>query len=233
MNIIITKTQLDLYCGALITRVAVTTREKVISQLNGHLVNITGEPSKLWESIDGILAPYTRVTLWTRVTSFWEFLFPDEVNPYKTFRTNNANLFKHAYAPKRLEINWEAAKDRINLLDAKYRDKCIELLRTGMRYSESFTRNNKSEIVGKGGKVRRVYDSASSNYSGSYCAFYLALKKVGLTPHMLRKLAATRAAEKGATLADLMHIFGWTSINTAAIYLQPKEDERLKQLMGV
>ena len=44
--------------------------------------------------------------------------------------------------------------------------------------------------------------------------------------HGCRKIAATRAADNGATVHELMAIFGWTSMTTAAVYTQ-EADRRL------
>jgi integrase len=48
-----------------------------------------------------------------------------------------------------------------------------------------------------------------------------------LSAHGLRKAAATRAAEKGATTSELMGIFGWRNISQAEIYTRAAERARL------
>ncbi|MCK1641219.1 tyrosine-type recombinase/integrase [Bradyrhizobium sp. 157] len=45
--------------------------------------------------------------------------------------------------------------------------------------------------------------------------------------HGLRKAAATRAAENGATAHELMAIFGWLSIKEAEVYTQAADRKRL------
>jgi integrase len=48
-----------------------------------------------------------------------------------------------------------------------------------------------------------------------------------LSAHGLRKAAATRAAERGATTSELMGIFGWRNISQAEIYTRAAERGRL------
>lgn len=45
--------------------------------------------------------------------------------------------------------------------------------------------------------------------------------------HGLRKVAATRAAENGATVNELMSIFGWTNIAEAELYTRSADRKRL------
>src|SRR5215471_15374582 len=45
--------------------------------------------------------------------------------------------------------------------------------------------------------------------------------------HGLRKAAATRAAENGATAHELMAIFGWVDIKEAEIYTRAADRKRL------
>lgn len=49
----------------------------------------------------------------------------------------------------------------------------------------------------------------------------------GLSAHGLRKAAATRAAENGATAHQLMAIFGWLTINQAELYTRRAQRNRL------
>lgn len=45
--------------------------------------------------------------------------------------------------------------------------------------------------------------------------------------HGVRKIAATRAAENGATVAQLNAIFGWTGTTMASLYTQEADRRRL------
>jgi integrase len=49
----------------------------------------------------------------------------------------------------------------------------------------------------------------------------------GLSAHGMRKAAATRAAERGATAHQLMAIFGWRTIKQAEAYTRAAERKRL------
>ncbi len=47
--------------------------------------------------------------------------------------------------------------------------------------------------------------------------------------HGLRKIGATRAANNGATVAQLNAIFGWTGSKMASLYTQNADRRRLAQ----
>ena len=49
----------------------------------------------------------------------------------------------------------------------------------------------------------------------------------GLSPHGVRKLAATRMADRQATAHELMAFFGWASIKEAEHYTRKADRERL------
>jgi integrase len=59
-------------------------------------------------------------------------------------------------------------------------------------------------------------------------AFSDACRKAGVnkSAHGLRKIGATRAANNGATVAQLNAIFGWTGSKMASLYTQTAEDWR-------
>ena len=62
-----------------------------------------------------------------------------------------------------------------------------------------------------------------------------ACKAAGVpgSAHGVRKIAATRAADNGATEAELMAIFGWTDPKMAAHYTRTANRKRLAaQAMG-
>src|SRR3546814_15349251 len=58
--------------------------------------------------------------------------------------------------------------------------------------------------------------------------FKAACKAAGVpgSAHGVRKIAATRAADNGATEAQLMAIFGWTDTNMAAHYTRTANRQR-------
>ena len=62
-------------------------------------------------------------------------------------------------------------------------------------------------------------------------AFSDACRKAGVnkSAHGLRKIGATRAANNGATVAQLNVIFGWTGSKMASLYTQTADRRRLAQ----
>ena len=204
-------------------------------RLTSWAEHLDGNPETLWKAIQE-LAPYTRVTIWTRVSDFWGWAIENGhvpgPNPYKAWRKKNGKRqFKHAYNPKRPDTTFEEAKARIQgLSDSGVRKKALELLYGGLRYTESFTYQPGSKtVVGKGSKRRRVYipEIPGGSYQGCYRTFLRRLKEIGLTPHVLRKLAATELARRGLREFDLCEVMGWASIETAKIYVAPLREEAM------
>lgn len=207
-----------------------TTLKSVRATLNKVSPILNGDPNLLWEYMDQSgMKSYSRVTTWTRVIGFWDFI--SDSNPYKKFRKDKARFFKNSYVRKQLGITYEEAIKKIKEIpEEKIKKKALQIIYNGLRFEES---NNiqKGWVKGKGEKCRRVFievDTVNLNYR----YFYDKLKKyTGLKPHDLRKLAATRYAEAGMKEADILKVFGWSSIVTAQYYLQPKKDSELKSMM--
>ena len=177
-------------------------------------------------ALDQGMKPYSIKTLFIRVTSLEAYA--NCGSAYADFMRKHANRFKHAYVKRELKITFEEALTRIASLEAPYKTLALEMLQTGLRISET-SKVSDGHVIGKGAKRRRVYGKISVQVPRS--TFRAKLKAVGLNPHALRKLCATRLAERGATPADLCKIFGWSSIETAYQYLQAKEDDRLLELV--
>jgi hypothetical protein len=191
---------------------------------------ITGDPLVLWNFLEAKYSAYTRKMNWQRVVDFWAHTFSYQNNPYKHWMHKNRRLFKHVYKRKELGITYEQAKAKVLEIPCEEtKEKALQLLTSGMRWSESLYIHN-GQILGKGSKPRKVY-AEQRVYSSSYETFWRHLKKVGLTPHMLRKLFATRCVELGMKEADLLKIMGWESIDTAKYYLQPKNDNEIKDFI--
>lgn len=169
---------------------------------------------------------YTIKTTFIRLVDLerWAKLEPR----YANYMEKHERRFRHLYEKEEIEITFEEAKRRIMELEGKSRQHALGLLQCGVRLTESYNVTD-GRVVGKGGKVRKVYGTIKETEAKS--TFARKLKAVGLKPHTLRKLCATRLAEKGATPADLCKIFGWSSIETAYQYLQSKEDSKLAALM--
>jgi integrase len=213
-------------------------------RLNSVAEVLDGDPDKLWKSIKG-LAPYTRVTVWTRVTHFWgwaiEYGHVPGPNRYKQWKDKHGRQFRNAYTPKLPEITFAEAQARIQgLADSGVRRKALELLYGGLRYTESLTYDAQSKsVIGKGSKPRRVYVPPVEGevYKGTYRTFLRRLSEVGLKPHTLRKLAATQLARHGVEQFDLCKVMGWVDPKTAMIYVAPLKEEEMervfKQIQGV
>ncbi len=198
---------------------------------------LNGDAKTLWNELEGQgMAPYARVTTWTRVTAFWDWLLEGEKahgpNPYRIFRKKFARQFRHTYTKRIPSISFDEAKRRIERIhDNDIRSKALELLSTGMRYTESFT-IEAGHVTGKGGKRRAVYHSGSvpSTYSSSYSTFWRTLGRVGLKPHDLRKICMNKLVEQGANQFELCEIAGWSKIDTASSYIQGNKSS-IKELM--
>jgi integrase len=147
---------------------------------------------------------------------------------YRTWYAKHKNRFKYAYRKEEVNYTFEEVQRRLSLLAEPYRTQAVEMLATGLRISE-VPKVKDGIVEGKGAKLRPVFGTISMSVPRS--TFWAKLRAVGLKPHTLRKVCATRLAEMGATPADLCKVFGWSSIDTAYQYLQPKDDDRLRSLM--
>jgi len=195
------------------------------SRLRAALRLLDGSPETLWEGLQSKGA-YTRRTTFTRVIDFWSWLIEigyTQENPYAQWRRRHARLFKHVYRRKYPKISFEDARKRIDSIsDTAVKRKAHTILNSGLRVSEYDNRAG-SGVVGKGGKFRVTFSRDIGREKVSYHRFWRALKAVGLRPHDLRKIAATRLAEVGANEADICKIMGWSSFQTAKNYIDPSE----------
>jgi integrase len=198
-------------------------------RLNAVADALDGEPRTLWNAVKG-LAPYSRLTTWTRVVNFWDYLIEQGVvsgNPYKVFKSKNAKQFKNVYERETPEESFEEILRKVDSIEADdVRAEARLLLLTGLRASEpgSLTRNG--EVHGKGGKRRRVYapdDYTPSRARPSYQRLLRGLRGVGLRPHTLRKVFATELVRRGANPFELMEAMGWSCIATATSYVNPNQ----------
>jgi site-specific recombinase XerD len=212
------------------------TLEMEKTRLNKYLPLLTNSAEALWNHLkDSGMSPYTRVSLWGRIIQLWDFCRPDQPNNYKIFKDTNRREFKNYYTRKELGMSFNDIRSKVNSIqEADIRNKAYELLFSGMRFRESLTLNNDQTIIGKGGKVRKIFlpeAISKSDFDKSYSYFAKKLKKYGLTAHMLRKAFATKFVETGAKEADLLKVMGWESIETAKYYLQPKKDEEIQNMI--
>jgi hypothetical protein len=203
-------------------------------RLGGVIDAVTGKPEVLWKALSH-LAPYSRLTAWTRVTHFYAWCIDERLtsapNPYKTFKRTNARLFKNAYVTKTPTVSYQEAYTRVlTIKDERVRGHACRLLLGGLRFTESLS-EYQQEVIGKGNKKRRVFGPAEG-HGVPYHTLRRALAKIGLCPHDLRKLCATELARQGLKEADLCKVMGWASFATAKAYIAPLQDEAIAQVFA-
>lgn len=205
-------------------------------RLRGIAAHLNGDAQELWNALVHY-KPYSRVTIWTRVTDFYQFLLQRDLcsgsNPYLAFRQKNQRLFKNCYEKRVPDIQFDAARKLVEgIHDAESRRLGLLLLHGGLRFSEGQkVSQDSTSIKGKGGKIRQIYAKAETEYKGSYQTFLRHLKAVGLKPHDLRKLCAQRLVELGANEFELCEIMGWSNLNTASSYVRAKKS-RITELFS-
>lgn len=213
-----------------------STKRTERARFNKLLPVLDGTAQKLWDFME-MKSPYYKLITFNRVIEFFSHSFPLKENTYKIWKKKNARLFKHVYNREEIGISFEEAKNKImSIKDDLFRNKAMELLTTGMRYNESLSLNKDTlTIIGKGNKPRKVFISEemrkAQKYNGPYWAFYSELSKIGIKPHTLRKLFATKLVQKNVSQVDLLKIMGWESMQTAAIYLQPNNDMQINNFI--
>lgn len=206
-------------------------RYRLVS-IAAHLESGMG-PAALYTLLRERLSESTLKTTFIRIASLYDFAAISP-NPYREFIKNSPRLFRYAIMARPAPCGLKGAREAIEQMrDPECKRHAQSLLNSGLRWSESVTADlNKKTVVGKGAKPRRVFGDISGFSSGiSYKRFWNELRKVGLRPHDLRKILATELANGGADHIDLMKIFGWSNIQTASFYLQPKKDQELEALV--
>lgn len=193
------------------------------------------QPKDLYLILQEKLSLYSLLTTWTRIISLIDWLISEEIisgpNEYKKFKEKNKRYFKNVYLKSIPTLSFETAVKRIECLpNPAVRNKALQLIYSGMRWSESFTLSPQGLIVGKGGKVRQVHSPLEAPFPYSYATFRRHLASIGLKPHDLRKLALNKIVEAGADPFQLAMIAGWNSIETARSYIQSNPD-KLKKLV--
>lgn len=198
-----------------------------------HLLTDPVSPEVLWKGM-AHFKPYSRITAYIRVVTYYEYVDKttgsNNANRLREWRKENAHLFRQKYTTRIPQISAEeAARDISAIKDDKVRSAANFILRSGIRSFELARIDNDNNVIGKGGKQRRVYAGRVAE-SVPYHALYRALKKVGLKPHDLRKIRATDLLRQGMSLVDLQHAFGWSSLKTASVYLAPLQEERIAEM---
>lgn len=205
------------------------------ARLDKHHALLALSPEQAWAAL-GHLRPYTRVTTWTRIVKFvdWAISTGNLAGPnlFSLFRIRNARLFKHTYVRKPAILGFEESLTRISTIsNESVKRRALQLLYSGLRYSE-LDKVKDGAVIGKGGRPRKAFvpQIDGPEYTGTYHAFWRAMTEIGLTPHMLRKIALTRLVELGASEFELCDLAGWASIQTASSYIKAN-DGRTKRLM--
>lgn len=211
---------------------APTTLKTAHFQLDAYAHVISGIPLALWNEMEKRgLKPYSRVTVFARVTDFYQWLVDyghvQGPNPYKQFKEKNARQFKNVYKTSKPKVSYEDAREAIGKLAPEFRAKAMQLLTGGLRFTESFTVTD-GVVTGKGGKTRECF--ASAPHPGAdgieYRTFLRALKKAtGLKPHDLRKIFLNELVNKGANPFELCEVAGWSNLNTAQSYIRTNQSQ--------
>ncbi len=188
------------------------------ARLNAIVGMDISQPMELYKQIKSKYAPYTLKTIFIRLS---------EINPvFKLFLKEKRKLFKNSYKREVVKLSLDDVRNRINnITDLDVRKTAEVLLSSGLRANE-IRHIGGGQVVGKGSKVRSYFGSQDIP-KVSYMRLYRGLKSVGLKPHTLRKVFATRLAEAGFKPQDLCQVMGWSSFETAKWYLQPKDDAQL------
>jgi len=203
---------------------------------NKHLIDM--DPKDAFVKLrDSGMKPYAIKTTMIRIGTFYQWLLDSGhrtgKNRIKEFMRTHENLFKYAYSPQRLTITYDEAARRIEKIPQDHLRNAAKQLLSGLRSCELKTVKD-GQVIGKGQKPREVYLPAeveNFRYKGSYGQLYYSLKKVGLTPHMLRKLCASEFSRlEGVTTVDILESFGWNSVQTAMVYLQPLNSSKRSSL---
>lgn len=209
-----------------------------LRSLSSLLAPVVVEPRLVWARLESSYAPYTRVTIWTRLIDFVDWAIDHEYltgpNKLKEWKLKNQNLFKYSYERKTPEISYDEAKEKIAALPSpESRSFALFILRTGLRMVEAQQYENIASgfVIGKGRKKRKVFEPPV-RYSKSLRQFARELKEyAGLKPHDLRKIKASQLSERGARPEQLCHLMGWSSFQTAFYYLNAGKEEELKTLI--
>lgn len=193
---------------------------------------ITGDPQKLYNGLE--CAPYTKKTTFIIVGGLWQWLHGE--NPYKAFMKTYRQLFINAYEKEFINVSFECAKDLLNnIKEVSVREHANFLLHSGVRLNESYNTYQRGEclfVTGKASKVRQVFADPPKGLVPKG-QLYLALKGVGLKPHSLRKLFATKLVKSGMSLHEVCKVMGWSNLNTAMSYLQASQGAELgNQVQG-
>ncbi len=201
---------------------------------------IDGNPQKLWDAMADY-HPNARATYWTRVTTFYEWCIEEKLlpapNPYRVWRKKNKRCFQNVYQRRPCKIPYEEAKAKLLCISNEaHRNKALQLLEGGLRFSESFTLKD-SFVIGKGNKPRRVYcrEIAGPCITPSqYSSFLRTIKGVlGVGPHKLRSIMLSTYYKKTRDPKKLKDLAGWASYGPTDSYVAEFNDEMEKEMREI
>lgn len=226
-----TKQQVQEYINSKQMAWSLTTQKSELSRLTGALDLLNQGAPSTYNLGKTKYKLYALKTLFIRAADFANWATGNANNEFALFLRNNRLLFKGAYKRSLVGMSFNEAASRVaNISNPGVRQLASFILRSGLRASEALAYDNSGHIKGKGSKDRPVFCAKDgANLHITYGELYRELKRVGLKPHDLRKLAASQLAAAGFKEADLLKVMGWSSIETAAVYLQPRNDNELSQ----
>ena len=230
------KTQIDLYIESKKYSWSDSTKRSERARLNSLSRGKHTCPEKMYEHlVNKNMKVYSIKTAFLRLKSFHDFLIESGVtdgpNLFSQFIQKNARLFKYAYERKSVEMSFsEGVKRCKTIRNDSCRRKALEIIGSGLRLSEhrAFDRDN-GRVKGKGGKTRNIHipDIKGSRRDYSDTTFRRELARVGLRPHDLRKLYATRLLQDGMNIVEVARLLGHTSITTTEKYIQDLNEKDL------
>lgn len=212
----------------------VNCKQSMLNQLSTKLGDCNAET--FFSYIDSNLASYSRVTYISLAADYYSWLIETNrksgVNAIKALRKCKANNYKNAYQRKITGIRFEECEEKIHgIQDAKVKEICFDLLRSGLRVSELFSVNG-NVVEGKFGLKRPFLGSVTCQVGEIHPnTIRNHLAKVGLKPHDLRKAFVTKLIDAGLNLPDVASAVGHKSFKTTALYFQPKKDQVLRDLV--
>jgi integrase len=228
----LTQTTIDQYLKFKENSWAPTTLEMERYRLQGLLTvgELIASPGELYKTLKDKYKPYYLQVTFTRLSDFmtWGSKQLGWINPYSDFLKSNRNLFRNAYKSEELDVTYAEALKRIKGIEKpEIREAALDILHNGLRAHEL---NNimGSHVIGKGGFLRPLMKEVKIGPRPDRFKLHYELKKVGLKPHSLRKLFATRLLDAGMSLQDVCKVCGWKSIETVLRYAQPKSTENLR-----
>lgn len=208
------------------------------TRLNRLWEVIDGDAGKLWAALSEH-GRYSRATYWTRVSAFMDWCIENGhatgPNPYRVFRKKHKRNFLGAYERRPPKDTMEDAYRRILTIEnAAIRNKCLQLLTAGLRWTESFTLED-GYVLGKGNKRRKVYPMPIAGpmaEKSQYGAVLRALKKIGISgPHKLRGIFLSDLVKRKIDSFELQKVAGWSSLATAQSYIHANDD-RIAELVA-